>query len=137
MKWYLKVVKDNYANFQGRARRKEYWMFTLFNAIFMIATAIVAGIIGQATDTPLFFLLYLVYILGIIIPSLAVTVRRLHDIGKSGWYYLVGLIPFIGGIWLFVLLVTEGETGPNGYGPDPKAPTMDEINDIGKFQIQN
>ncbi|GAA3557463.1 DUF805 domain-containing protein [Snuella lapsa] len=137
MKWYLKVVRDNYANFQGRARRKEYWMFTLFNAIFMMIVTTFSVIIGLTLNSPLPFAIYIIYALGIIIPSLAVTVRRLHDIGKSGWYYFVGLIPFIGGIWLLILLVTEGETDPNNYGSDPKVPTMDEINDFGRFQIQN
>ena len=132
MKWYLKVVRDNYANFDGRARREEYWMFTLFNALFIIAIVIASGSIATALDSPGIFSLYIIYALGVLIPSIAVTVRRLHDTGKSGWYYLVSLIPFIGGIWLLILLVTEGDRRSNEYGPDPKAPNIEEISDIGK-----
>ncbi|WNH07817.1 DUF805 domain-containing protein [Thalassobellus suaedae] len=136
MKWYLKVVRDNYANFNGRARRQEYWMFVLFNAIFIIAIATISGGIASATDTPALFGLYAIYTLGVFIPSLAVGVRRLHDVGKSGWFYLIGLIPFIGGIWLFVLFVTEGDKGPNQYGPDPKIENSLEIDEIGKPQVE-
>ena len=132
MEWYLKVVRDNYANFEGRARRQEYWMFVLFNIIFLIAIALVSGFLGAMLDAPALMLLYIVYALGVFIPSLAVAVRRLHDTGKSGWYYLVTLIPFIGGIWLIILLATEGDVGPNEYGPDPKRPDSREINEIGK-----
>jgi uncharacterized membrane protein YhaH (DUF805 family) len=115
MEWYLRVVKDNYANFGGRARRKEYWMFVLFNMLFVFAALIVDFILGT------FPLLYVVYILGIILPSIAVTVRRLHDVGKSGWWYFIVLIPIIGAIWLLVLLCTDGTPGANSYGPSPKA----------------
>ncbi|NRD21568.1 DUF805 domain-containing protein [Winogradskyella eckloniae] len=120
MEWYLKVVRDNYANFTGRARRQEYWMFVLFNILFAFATVLVAGALVAMTEIGAFAGIYFIYILGVIIPSLAVAVRRLHDIGKSGWFYLVGLIPLIGGIWLIVLFATEGDKGPNAYGPDPK-----------------
>jgi uncharacterized membrane protein YhaH (DUF805 family) len=115
MEWYLKVVKDNYANFDGRARRLEYWMFVLFNILFAVAACIVDLILGT------FPLLYVVYILAIIVPGIAVTVRRLHDVGKSGWWYFICLIPIIGGIWLLVLLCTDGTPGANNYGPSPKA----------------
>jgi uncharacterized membrane protein YhaH (DUF805 family) len=114
MEWYLSVVKDNYANFNGRARRKEYWMFALFNMIFVLVVAIVDYILGT------FPLLYCIYLLAVAIPSLAVFVRRLHDIGKSGWWFFVWLIPIIGGIWLLVLLCTDGNPGENSYGPSPK-----------------
>ncbi len=115
MEWYMKVVKENYANFKGRARRKEYWMFFLFNMIFVMVLAIVDFVIGT------FPLLYGIYLLGLIIPSLAVFVRRMHDIGKSGWWIFIGLIPLIGTIWLLVLLCTDGNTGENSYGPSTKA----------------
>jgi len=117
MEWYIKVLKQ-YADFNGRARRKEYWMFALFNAI---ATGIVMGIdfgIGLS------FVLYGLYTLAMIIPSIAVGVRRMHDLGKSGWMLLVTLIPFIGGIWLFILLISDSQPGPNQYGPNPKEPVM-------------
>jgi len=118
MEWYLKVVRDNYANFKGRARRKEFWMFVLFNFIISFTLGIVGYIIG----TPL---LSNLYSLAIFIPSIAVAVRRLHDIGKSGWWLLIAFIPIIGFIWLIVLYATEGDSGPNEYGEDPKASTIE------------
>ncbi len=114
MEWYLKVLK-NYATFAGRARRKEYWMFVLFNMI----VAVVLFIVDFALGT--YFVLYALYCVGIILPSLAVSVRRLHDVGKSGWWLFISLIPLIGGIWLLVLFVTDGTAGDNPYGPSPKA----------------
>jgi len=123
MNWYLKVLKENYANFDGRARRKEYWMFTLFNLIIIAVLVICASIFAAMEISALasiFGILYAVYALAVLIPGLAVAVRRLHDTGKSGWMILVGLIPFIGGIWLLVLYATEGDKGDNEYGSDPK-----------------
>lgn len=114
MEWYLKVLK-NYATFSGRARRKEYWMFVLFNTIVGFVLWILDIIIGT------YFVLDGLYCLAIILPSLAVSVRRLHDIGKSGWWMFISLIPLIGGIWLLVLFVTDGTPGENTYGPSPKA----------------
>ena len=132
MEWFLKVVRDNYSNFEGRARRQEYWMFVLFNIIIQFGMAIVLGIFS-AISPPLIFvpgIALVIYGLYIFIPNLAVIVRRLHDTGNSGWMILISLIPIIGGIWLLVLLCTEGQYGPNQYGPDPKA-EYDEIHDIG------
>ena len=115
MEWYLKVVKDNYANAKGRARRKEYWMFVLFNFIFAVAAFIIDNILGS------FPLIYMLYCLAIIVPGIAVSIRRLHDIGKSGWWFLICLIPIAGGIWFLVLVCTDGTPGENSYGPSPKA----------------
>ncbi|WP_452219883.1 DUF805 domain-containing protein [Lacinutrix salivirga] len=129
MKWFLKVVRDNYANFSGRARRQEYWMFFLFHIIFLYGSMFISGMLAGATDTPAFMIIYVIYAFGILIPALAVSVRRMHDVGKSGWYMLIP-------IYSFILAVTEGETGPNQYGPDPKVPTSEEINDIGKTEIE-
>lgn len=122
MNWYLKVLKQ-YADFEGRARRKEYWMYTLFNFLFALSIILLAVIVGSVIDKGFifFYLLYILYALGTLIPGLAVSVRRLHDTGKSGWMILVSLIPFIGGIWLLVLLATEGDGGENQYGPNPKS----------------
>ena len=123
MKWYLKVVRDNYANFEGRARREEYWMFALFNAIFSMLFYIpfIAGIVMESEALMMIGgLLLFLYIAALFLPCLAVVVRRLHDQGKSGTWYFIGFVPFIGGIWLLVLMVTEGTHGPNQYGPDPK-----------------
>ena len=108
MNWFKKVVFENYANFDGRARRSEYWYFILFNTIFALITATV---IPE---------LYLVYVIAIILPSLAVAVRRLHDIGKSGGWLFISFVPIIGGIWLLVLLATEGDSEYNEFGSDPK-----------------
>ncbi|AXG81017.1 DUF805 domain-containing protein [Streptomyces paludis] len=112
MNWYLDVLK-NYAVFNGRARRQEYWMFFLINII----VAIVVGIIGNVLDLTI---LSTIYALAVFIPNLAVGARRLHDTGKSGWMLLLGLIPLVGFIILIVFFATEGEKGPNAYGPDPK-----------------
>ena len=125
MEWYLKVMRDNYANFSGRARRKEYWMFALFQAIIMIVLLILDNVLGLGFDIggiPLGYgVLYTIGALAHFIPGLAVVVRRLHDVGKSGWFYLIALIPLIGIIWLLVLMCTDGDKGDNAYGPDPKA----------------
>jgi len=127
MNWYLKVWKQ-YADFSGRARRKEYWMFYLFNVIVEMLFAIIIGIaaVGIMTtsrDESLLFLAAIpaiIYGLAIFIPNLAVTVRRLHDTGKSGWWIFISLIPLVGGIWLLVLLCTDSESGTNKWGDNPK-----------------
>ncbi len=119
MNWYLKVLKQ-YADFKGRARRKEYWMFFLFNIIFGTVAVIIDNIAGTVISGAGYGIFYGLYSLAVFIPSLAVAVRRLHDIGKSGWMLLVGLIPIIGPIWLFVLMVTDGNPGENKYGQNPK-----------------
>ena len=132
MNWYLKVLKQ-YADFSGRARRKEFWMFSLFNMIFSYALVFIFAAIGAATGViELSFLSY-IYSLAVFIPGLAVTVRRLHDTGKSGLYILIALIPLAGVIWLLVLLCMEGETKPNKWGDNPKGLGNDiNINQIGK-----
>ena len=131
MKWYLKVIRDNYANFEGRARREKYWMFFLFNSLFIVGIAMISGSLAMMTDNQGFLAIFVIYLFGIMIPSGAVAVRRLHDINKSGWQYLIGFIPIIGRIWLLILLVTEGDNGPNHYGPDPKCSESLEIDQIG------
>ncbi len=113
MEWYLKVLKQ-YADFNGRARRTEFWMFFLFNVIVSIIFTIIDTMLGT------YGALSGIYGLAILIPALAVSVRRLHDTGKSGWMFLVGLIPVIGFIWLLVLYIMEGTPGENQYGANPK-----------------
>jgi uncharacterized membrane protein YhaH (DUF805 family) len=128
MNWYVAVMKK-YADFSGRARRKEYWMFVLFNLIFLVVAAILDNLFGTAfkiesgygSQALPYGWLYLIYALAVIIPGLAVCVRRLHDVGKSGWMLLIAFIPLIGAIWLLVLYCTAGNQGDNQYGPDPKA----------------
>ncbi len=118
MNWYIAVLK-NYAGFSGRARRKEYWMFTLFNIIFLFVAMILDMILGTEFGLGVYGLFYVLYSLAVIIPGLAVSVRRLHDIGKSGWMLLIVLIPIIGWIWLLFLMVTDSNPGENQYGPYP------------------
>ncbi|WP_266160814.1 DUF805 domain-containing protein [Dyella silvatica] len=114
--WYLKCVKQHYADFEGRARRQEYWMFTLVNIIISVV------LVGIFSAIKLPFVANL-YSLAVLVPSIAVGVRRMHDIGKSGWWLLIALIPLIGAIWAIVLLATEGNKGSNQYGADPKDAT--------------
>ncbi len=116
MNWYLAVLK-NYVGFSGRARRTEYWMFALFNAIIFIVLAILAAI----TKSYFFWVLYGLYALGVIIPSLAVAWRRMQDTGRHGLWILLGLIPFVGGIILLIFMILPGTPGPNEFGPDPTA----------------
>ena len=120
MNWYLKVLK-NYANFSGRARRKEYWFFVLFNVIFAFVAMLLDNLLGLAIEDVGYGPFYILYSLAMLIPGIAVSVRRLHDIGKSGWYILLALIPCVGGIILLVFDLTPGDTFENEYGPDPKA----------------
>ena len=119
MNWYLKVLND-FRDFSGRARRKEYWMFILFNIIFGALTAGLDNILGLYNYEYGSGPINGIYNLILLIPAIAVAVRRLHDIGKSGWMLLVVFIPLIGAIWLIVLFVREGDLGPNEYGPNPK-----------------
>ena len=119
MNWYLKVLKQ-YADFSGRARRKEYWMFALFNMIFAIVAMILDNVLGIAMEGIGYGPLYGLYVLAMFIPGLAVGVRRLHDVGKSGWMFLIVLIPFVGGIWLLVLLCTDSQLENNKWGQNPK-----------------
>ncbi|MFD3457663.1 DUF805 domain-containing protein [Streptomyces sp. NPDC058691] len=112
MHWYIDVLKK-YAVFEGRARRTEYWMFTLFNVIIYIVLLLV----GRAID---FTLLPALYGLAVLLPTIGVGVRRLHDTGRSGWLYLLGLIPCIGGIILLVFFCGDSQPGDNEFGVNPK-----------------
>ena len=119
MNWYLLVLKK-YADFNGRARRQEYWMYFLFHLIFCVAAILLDNLLGFAMAGVGYGFIYLLYALALLVPSLAVTVRRLHDTGKSGWMVLISLIPIIGSIWLLVLMLIDGDPGSNEYGPSPK-----------------
>lgn len=134
MKWYLKVLKQ-YADFDGRARRTEYWMYLLFNMIFLAVAAVLDNILGLKFNEQVpYGYIYLLYSLVVFLPGLGVAVRRLHDVGKSGWFILIGLIPIIGGIWLIILMATDGTPGRNEYGVNPKE-NFNEINEIGQKEI--
>ena len=122
MNWYLKVLK-NYAVFEGRSRRKEYWYFSLFYILFAFLIAFITRISGIQ-------FLYPIYMLASIIPALAVSVRRMHDINKSGWFILIP-------IYNIILYCTNGTVGPNQYGSDPKRPEFEEfLNDPESVQPQ-
>ncbi len=115
MNYYVDVLKK-YAVFNGRASRKEYWMFFLFNVIIACVLYFIPIISGMSV----LLIFYFLYGLAIIIPSIAVLVRRLHDTNHSGWWYFIVLIPIIGGIWVLILLIKNGDIGENQYGPNPK-----------------
>ncbi len=133
MYWYLTVVRDNYANFSGRARRKEYWMFVLIQIIICILILSYSSIVDDSFGLPIVESIFSLYLLATLVPWLALNVRRLHDIGKSGAYIFINFIPIIGRIWYMVLMATEGEIGPNKYGTDPKRDGFEDIDDIGKL----
>nr|WSY52735.1 DUF805 domain-containing protein [Streptomyces sp. NBC_00886] len=115
MSWFVEVLKK-YAVFSGRARRKEYWMYALFVAIIY---AVLAGL-AVGTKAPALFVVLAVFYVGILLPSLAVTVRRLHDTGRSGGWFFIIFVPLVGGIILLVFTCTDSQPGDNKYGPNPK-----------------
>jgi uncharacterized membrane protein YhaH (DUF805 family) len=114
MDWYLEVLKK-YALFTGRSRRTEYWMFTLVNAIILVVLGGIEKFLGTNG------LLDTLYALAVLLPSLGVSIRRLHDTGRSGWWLLIGFLPFIGWLVLLLFMVQDSEPGENEYGPNPKA----------------
>jgi uncharacterized membrane protein YhaH (DUF805 family) len=132
MSWYL-VGLRKYATFSGRARRKEFWFFTLVDRLVFIGLIGLAAAAAAASDRAgregfadvlhqgMIGVLFLYWAVSLL-PNIAVQARRLHDTGRSGWYMLLGFIPFIGPFVLLVFLCTEGSYGPNEHGPDPKQP---------------
>ena len=119
MNWYLKCWKQ-YADFSGRARRKEYWIFSLINYIIIFFLYILQIVMIESTLWLIFPIIFFLYAVAVFLPGLAVKIRRLHDIGKSGWWYLIYLIPIIGAIWLTVLMCLDSEPGENQWGENPK-----------------
>ncbi|MGR1222092.1 DUF805 domain-containing protein [Aeromonas veronii] len=115
MNWYISVLKQ-YVVFSGRARRTEYWMFVLCNVIVMLLLGMVDKLIGGDNE-----LISSIYSLAVLLPSLAVAARRLHDTDRSAWWLLLGLIPIIGTLVLIYFMVCNGQQGPNRFGDDPKA----------------
>jgi len=119
MNWYLEVLRK-YAVFAGRARRKEYWLFTLFNFLVMCGISIVEMVSGVYQEEFGAGPISAIYSLAVFIPALAVLVRRLHDTGRSGWWFFIVFIPLIGAIVLLVFTVLDSDPGTNDYGPNPK-----------------
>ena len=122
MNWYLEVLKK-YAVFSGRARRKEIWFFVLFNIIISIVLAVIDGVTGSFSPEAGMGLLGGIYTLAVLIPGIAVSVRRLHDTERSGWWLLIALVPLIGAIVLLVFMVQDSKPGQNQYGANPKEAT--------------
>ncbi|MCD0489456.1 DUF805 domain-containing protein [Pedobacter sp. MC2016-14] len=143
MEWYLKVLKS-YGDFRTRSRRKEFWMFVLFQLIALIITSIIDNVLGTTFKMDTGFgvqslpygYVYMLYALVTLVPGIAVTVRRLHDVGKSGWFYFIALIPIVGGIWLLVLLCTDSEIMENKWGPNPKGDILNPDH-FGTNEVQN
>ena len=121
MNWYLTVLKKH-AVFSERARRKEYWMFVLFNFIIVFVLSLIEGIVGIAPETDQ-SVLASIYSLAVLIPGIAVSVRRLHDTNRSGWWLLIAFAPLIGAIVLIVFMVEDSQQDENQYGSNPKAAT--------------
>ncbi|QEW07389.1 DUF805 domain-containing protein [Nitrincola iocasae] len=119
MNWYIQALK-NYADFSGRARRKEYWFFVLFNFIFAAVLGFVDGLTGSYIPEIGIGILGGIYLLAMFIPSLSVTVRRLHDIDKSGWWLLIAFVPLLGLIVLLVFLFMGSQSDDNRFGANPK-----------------
>lgn len=112
MNWYSVVIK-NYLGFDGRARRKEYWMYFLFNSLFLIIAMVIDRLLGLNFKDKTYGLFYMIYSLTTLLPSIAVAIRRMHDVGKSGWFLLIP-------IYNIILAITEGEKDTNEYGSNPK-----------------
>ncbi len=131
MEWMLMPLK-RYADFSGRSRRKEYWMFVLLQILLLFPLMAIGFVMGGLSDggeggSILFLLLVGAFGLVFFIPSLAVQVRRFHDQDKSGWFILLGLIPYLGGLILLIFMCLEGTRGHNRFGPDPKDPYGENV----------
>ena len=120
MNYFIECMTSKYLCFTGRARRKEYWMFVLFNFIAAFVVGFVGGLLAELTNIAAFAFLGVLYNFAAILPGLAVCIRRLHDIGKSGWWWLIVLVPFVGAIVLLVFMFLDSQPGANEYGPNPK-----------------
>jgi uncharacterized membrane protein YhaH (DUF805 family) len=110
---YINILKNKYFNFDGRARRSEFWQFALVNLVIGVVLGIIDCIIGMQILGSIFSLI-------VLLPGLGVTVRRLHDTERSGWWFLITLVPIVGGILLLVYLAQDTKPGANRFGPSPK-----------------
>ena len=120
MNWYLEALRK-YSDFTGRARRREYWFFVLFNTLIQIAAVVLDGIAGTFRVELGVGLLSGIYSLAVLVPSFAVLARRLHDTDRSGWWILIGIVPLLGALVLMIFALFEGDPGENRFGPSPKA----------------
>ncbi len=120
MSWFIEALKK-YAVFSGRSRRKEYWYFVLFVVIISIVLGMIDGLLGTYHRSTGAGLLSSIFSLAVLIPSIAVSVRRLHDIDRTGWWVLISLVPLVGWIVLLVFHLQDSTPGPNRYGPNPKS----------------
>ena len=121
MDMFIKVVRDNYTNFEGRARRKEFWMFTLVSLVINVGTLILDASLSSDLG-----LVNGLYSLAILLPSIAVGIRRMHDINKSGWWLLLWFVPVIGWVWLIILHCQDSDIGDNIFGPSDKYPDAND-----------
>lgn len=117
---YLNVIRSHYADFSGRARRREYWMFFLISTIIAFLLGLLDGVLGWYSADFSIGVLSGLYTLAVLIPGTAVTVRRLHDIGRSGWWLLIAFVPLVGAIVLFIFTVLDSQPGANRWGPNSK-----------------
>ena len=135
MEWMF-LPLQRYADFQGRSRRMEYWMFTLLVvivAVVLVALAFALGGYSQGAPSGLGMLLFGllgIFYLAILIPAIAVQVRRFHDRDMSGWFVLLNFVPYVGGLIVLVFMLLEGTNGPNRFGPDPKGPSADTVGEV-------
>lgn len=127
MEWMVMPYK-RYADFSGRSQRTEYWMFMLLYLIVIVALLALSAALdglGGGTMSSIFIAPLVIFIIASIVPMIAVTVRRLHDQDKSGWFYLINFIPYVGGFIMLVFMCIDGTPGSNQYGPDPKGGDAD------------
>jgi uncharacterized membrane protein YhaH (DUF805 family) len=126
MSWFMTALKK-YATFSGRSRRSEYWYFTLFYLLIYVVLMVVDMAMGTFSTKEGVGLLTALFSLAMLLPSVGVTVRRLHDTGHSGWWILIGFIPLLGALILLAFLVRDSDAGTNRYGENPKTPFADAV----------
>lgn len=119
MKWFL-LSWIRAGDFQGRSRRTEYWMFNLINCVVVFGSSLIIEWMASESATRTLLTIPIAYVVISTVPSLSCTVRRLHDVDKSGWWYFISLVPLIGGVYLLVLMCTDGDSGTNRFGTSPK-----------------
>ncbi len=117
VEWYMLALR-RYVDFAGRSRRREYWFFALGNVIIAIVLMLIERMLGMASGG--YGILTIIFELAILVPSIAVSIRRLHDTGRSGWWILIAFVPILGALVLLYFMLLDSEPGMNAYGPNPK-----------------